>query len=58
MKITEIRYKHTMNLGNYESSSFEMAAELTDDESLDEAVMSLIEHVHETLDAIKEARDE
>lgn len=50
MKIKEIRYKRVKNLGNYESETLELLAELNDNNNLMEAIDQLKEDAREALD--------
>lgn len=59
MKIKTVHYKRIKNLGNYESETFEMTAEIDDDdEGAVSSALKLKEYVHQALGLIEEKVDE
>lgn len=58
MKIRTVHYKRVKNLGNYESETFEMTAEIDDDEGVVSSALKLKEYVHQALGLIEEEVDE
>lgn len=46
MFITNISYRRTFNLGNYESETIELSADIDIDESVDDAMEKLKVKVH------------
>ena len=46
MKIRTVHYKRVKNLGNYESETFEMTAEIDDDEGVVSSALKLKDYVH------------
>ena len=46
MFITKISYRRTFNLGNYESETIELSADIEIDESVDDAMEKLKVKVH------------
>lgn len=49
MNLVEVKYKRTVNLGNYESCTLEMTGQVSENDDLDSATVALMGKVHQHL---------
>lgn len=57
MKVTEVSFGITVNLGNYESARFDATARVADDESPDEAMRMLKQFIKGEVNKFDQAHE-